>query len=88
MVSPMMAVASPIYICRKDATFYRSCRVRGLNKDSDVFVEVKDIIHLDAHHVVLLVLKEPLWELGWAGIAYLKDPKEIESGAYKLVNHP
>ena len=51
-------------------------------------MEVRDLIHLDAHHVVLLILKEPLWELGWAGITYLSDPKEIETGAYKLVNHP
>ena len=57
MISPMMAVASPIYICRKDSTFYRQCRVRGTNKEKDIFVEVTDIIHLDAHHVVLLILK-------------------------------
>ena len=38
MVSPMMAVASPIFICRQDSTFYRSCRVRGMNRSKDVYV--------------------------------------------------
>jgi hypothetical protein len=40
MVSPMMAIASPIYICKQDHTFYRPCRIRGKNKEKDVFVEV------------------------------------------------
>lgn len=53
----MMAIASPIYICRQDSTFYRACRVRGINRDEDVVVEVSDIIHIDAHYVVLLIFK-------------------------------
>ena len=88
LISPIMAIASPIFICRQDSTFYRSCRVRGMSKDKDVYAQVEDIIHLDAHHVVFLILREPLWQLGWAGLTYLSDPKQIESGVYKLINHP
>lgn len=43
---------------------------------------------MDAHYVVLLILKEPLWELGWAGMSYLHNTTEIEKNAFKLVNHP
>lgn len=39
-------------------------------------------------NVCLLLLEEPFWKVGWAGITYIKSIEDLRKEKLKIVNHP
>ena len=70
-----MALAPSKYLHKDDFIFFDNIVVEGIFKNQKVERKVKKTILFKDKTMVLLILEEPVWQLGWCGIIFIH-PKE------------
>ena len=70
-VSPMMLIASPLYLCNKDGVLEKKLKVMPVFRQEIQNIPIVSSINIQNNDVCLLTIEEPYWKVGWAGISFI-----------------
>ena len=87
-VSPIMLLASPLFLCDSDGMLDKKLKVIPCYQSETQTIAIKDVIVIQKNDVCLLVLEEPYWRVGWAGISYINSIEDLQSEELRIINHP
>ena len=72
-----MAITPSRYLCdQKGFIFYDNVVIEGMTKTKVERKVVKSILFKN-NKLMLLILGEPIWQLGWCGINYIHQKQRI-----------
>ena len=79
IISPLMILASGNRLCDSQGYFHnRKPVLTGVIKDETFEIQIKEMKAFEKGKIVLMVMEEPMWKLGWCGITQLASPILIE----------
>ena len=73
LISPIMAIAPSRFLCDKEGfIFYDNIVIEGMIKNKKVERKVAKSVLFKDRTLILFMLEEPVWQLGWCGITFLQ----------------
>ena len=83
-----MIFCSPLYLADKNGFLAKKVVALPVYKDTIHLVEIAEVIMIKKFEMCLVVLEKPFWKVGWAGVTYVNNIKEMEEENLKTINHP